>query len=103
MVTFWKKPACKQVSLWTPTSAKKKTYKRRRPGLGSEDISKRIKAAATKKFNPYAQSYIDALPRAEKEYGKDGLKSQLAYIKNNLKDKKASEEVNKLIKELDTE
>jgi len=40
------------------------------------------------KLNPYAQTYIKALPDAEREYGEEGVKAQINYIFCNIRAKK---------------
>ena len=37
------------------------------------------------KLNPYANSYVEALSRAEAVYGEEGVRTQILYILGNIR------------------
>jgi hypothetical protein len=63
----------------------------------------RIIRDAEFKLDGYAETYVNALPRAEAEYGERGVRVQILYILSNMrasgpKQKEAKKQLQKLAK-----
>jgi len=50
----------------------------------TKDLTKAVKAALVECKNPYAQTYLRAIPLSALEYGKEGIQVQLLYCLSNM-------------------